>query len=121
TLGRNRHFFGLPGNPLSVLTGLHEFVLPALRRLSGLPEEKCRATLKVRLGRAIRAKGGRTTHVLAELTWRAGQPVATPIRSHGSADLASASSADGVVVIGPRTRSLPAGRTVVFVPWRALP
>jgi molybdopterin biosynthesis enzyme len=32
-----RAIFGLPGNPLSAMTGLFELVLPALRKLAGGP------------------------------------------------------------------------------------
>jgi molybdopterin molybdotransferase len=39
-LADGRPYFGLPGNPVAALTGFRFFVVPALRRLLGLPEEK---------------------------------------------------------------------------------
>ncbi|GHF20560.1 molybdopterin molybdenumtransferase MoeA [Kordiimonas sediminis] len=42
-----RHFFGLPGNPVSTAMGLRVFVAPFLRALSGQqPEPMIKATLK---------------------------------------------------------------------------
>lgn len=40
TLADGRPYFGLPGNPVAALTGFRFFVVPALRRLLGLPPEK---------------------------------------------------------------------------------
>jgi len=38
-LADGRPYFGLPGNPVAALTGFRFFVVPALRRLLGLPPE----------------------------------------------------------------------------------
>ena len=120
TLGRNRHIFGLPGNPLSVLTGFHELVLPALRRMSGMAREYCHRALKLPLARAVRCKGDRATFILGKLiTTSAGLRV-TPLESRGSADLVSAAGADGMLMVPHGTRTIPAGRLVGFSPWRAI-
>ena len=45
--------FALPGNPASALVTFHVFVVPALRRLGGWPEERCqlpRVKVQVRGG-----------------------------------------------------------------------
>ena len=34
--------FALPGNPASALVTFHVFVIPALRRLGGWPQDRCR-------------------------------------------------------------------------------
>ena len=34
--------FALPGNPASALVTFHVFVIPALRRLRGWPQDRCR-------------------------------------------------------------------------------
>lgn len=36
----NCYFFGLPGNPVSVITTFHKIVLPALQHLTGIPVKK---------------------------------------------------------------------------------
>lgn len=121
TLRGRCHIFGLPGNPLSVLTGFHEFVLPALRRMSGVAVEDCRPSLRVPLSRPVCAKSGRTEFMLARLVWDRSWPSAIPLKSHGSADLVAGTQADGAVVIPANVRELPAGTLVEFRPWRALP
>lgn len=120
TFGRNGHIFGLPGNPLSVLTGFHELVLPALRRMAGMPVESCHRVLRLPLTRAVRSKGKRVTFVLGRLiTGRKGLEVA-PLDSCGSADLVSAANADGVLKIPLNVQTMRAGQLVQFSPWRAI-
>jgi molybdopterin molybdotransferase len=121
TLPGNRHVFGLPGNPLSVLTGFHEFVLPALRRLSGVAAEACQAALWVRLAGERLDGAPHVRCVLGRLNWRAGGPTATPLDFRGSADLAAANRADGVVIVPAGSSGVAPGESVEFRPWRALP
>ena len=42
---RVKPVFALPGNPASALVCFYVFVVPALRRMSGLPEDNCRLPL----------------------------------------------------------------------------
>jgi molybdopterin molybdotransferase len=118
SLEGNRHLFGLPGNPLSVLTGFYELVLPALRRLSGCPGECCVRHMRLPLAGPFRAaKGNRTEFILARLRWTGGTAV-EPIDSHGSADIVAAASADGVFAVAPGAGQYPEGRAVEFTPWK---
>jgi molybdenum cofactor synthesis domain-containing protein len=121
TLSGNRHIFGLPGPSLSALTALHEFALPAIRRLAGLPPARCRESLPVRLAQPLSSKGGRIRLVLAAVTWDEQGLSATPLASRSSADLASAAEADGVLLVPPEARTLNAGARLAFRPWRPLP
>jgi len=121
TLSGNRHIFGLPGNPLSALTGFWELVLPAIRRLSGVDAESCHVTLKLPLGRSVSSKANRTAFVLSKLIWgRKGLRV-SPIRLCGSADLVAGAQADGVVLVPKGVRRIAAGELVEFTPWRPIP
>jgi len=122
TLDGNRHIFGLPGNPLSVMTGFYEFTLPALRRLSGAPIDSCRPALRLPLDAPVRCKGkgGRTELVLARLVWDVNGSRVRPVDSHGSADLVAGAKADGAIKLGNKEREVPAGTLVEFVPWRPL-
>jgi molybdopterin molybdotransferase len=117
----NRHLFGLPGNPVSVLTGFHEFVLPALRRLGGAGREECRRAMWLRLASPARSDGRRRYYALARLVETADGPAAAPVRSKGSADLIAACGADGVIVIPDGTESLPVGARVEFHAWKPMP
>ena len=57
-------FFGLPGNPVSVMVTFHQFVQPALRRMMGEPEAapirfrvRCASRLRKRPGRVEFQRG----------------------------------------------------------------
>ena len=121
TLAGNRHIFGLPGNPLSALTGLHEFVLPALRRMSGLPKKECRPSARLPLSRTLHTNGERVKFMLAQLFWKKAGPSVRPVKFHGSADLVAGAKADGVVVVPAGRQDFPAGTLVDFRPWRGMP
>jgi len=118
---RGSHVFGLPGNPLSVLTGLHEFVLPALRRLMGLHRSLCVPAIYVRLAERVRVKSKRTEFLPAHLMWGESGAVASPLPSHGSADLCCGALADGAIVVSGDANEVRAGSLLEFRPWRPLP
>lgn len=123
TLGNNadlRHIFGLPGNPLGALTGFYEFVLPALRRLSGVDPEECRPSMFIPLGEKISTKGGRTHFILGKLEWGKTGPKVIPQPSKSSADLVAGGRSDGVIVLSPDDPCVEAGATVEFRTWKPL-
>ena len=121
TLPGNKHIFGLPGNPLSAMTGFGEFVLPALRRLSGLDAKSCRPRWRVPLASEVTTKGGRKCFMLAQLRWDHDGPRAVPVASRSSADLVAGGRADGVIVVTPEMPHLDPGEMVEFHPWRPMP
>lgn len=128
TLPGNRFIFGLPGNPLSALTGLHEFVLPALRRMSGMNPQACCPCLRLPLGSGLTSKGGRARYILGRLSLNAtmscnAQCVTSvvPVESRSSADLVSAGRADGAIIVPANATRLNAGKIIAFRPWRTLP
>jgi molybdopterin molybdotransferase len=121
TLPDNRHILGLPGNPLSVLNGLCGYVLPALRRLSGVPEERAQVSLYFPLSDSVASKSDRELNVLARVQWNPDGPVVSPLRSHGSADLSSGTFADGVIIVPVNAGEIGPGTMVEFRPWRPLP
>ncbi len=118
TLRGNRHVFGLPGNPVSVLTGFYELVLPALRRLAGASENACHPACELPLAKPARSKGTRAYFALARLIETKEGPAAAPVESAGSADLIAACKADGVIVIPVGVTELPAGAMVEFHAWK---
>lgn len=63
------YFFGLPGNPVSVIATFHKIVIPALQYLSGIKEKKnlqiraiCTTELKKEKGRQEYQRGILTQH-----------------------------------------------------------
>jgi molybdopterin molybdotransferase len=121
TMGRSRHVFGLPGNPLSALTAFHEFALPALLRLAGGAPETCRPAWWLPLGEAVASESGRVRCRLARLVAGPNGLTVAPVPFTSSADLAAAGHADGVVLLPPEDRQFSVGEPVVFRPWRPLP
>jgi molybdopterin molybdotransferase len=120
TAAGNRCIFGLPGNPLSVLTGFHEFVLPALRLMAGCPEPGCRRLLKLPLLTDVAARGRQQNYLLGRLVHAEGGTAVEPVPNAGSADLVAGSKADGMIIVPSGVLSLPAGACVDFRPWRPL-
>jgi len=118
TTGEGKVLYGLPGNPLSSMIGLQEFILPALKRLSGLPPERCHTRFHVRLGEDIVSKAGRVRHTMVVLTHDENGLVAMPVESSGSADLVAGAKADGAVIIAADVAHAVAGTMVEFCPWR---
>lgn len=119
TAAGNRGIFGLPGNPLSVLTGFHEFVLPALRYLAGCPAGACLRQWRLPLRAEVTVKAGRQRHyVPARLVSHESGSAVEPIPNAGSADLVAGSRADGMILVPPGQGRLAAGTCVDFRPWR---
>lgn len=120
-IGTTTKVFGLPGNPLSAMTGFHEFALPALRRMAGLPSNLCRPTLRIPLATELQSKGGRIRFVLGYIVWGHSGPALQVLKSQSSSDVAAGPRADGALVIPAECSTLEAGVLVDFRPWRPLP
>ena len=116
TLGTDKYIFGLPGNPISAMTGLQELVLPALRKLSGWPAEACRPTLRAITPERLKGRKGQHHFLPAHAVWTAAGLEARVIAGHGSADLVSACQANGFLVVPPDVEVLP-GTQLDFRPW----
>jgi molybdopterin molybdotransferase len=117
----NRHIFGLPGNPLSVLTSFHEFALPALYRLAGCPAEACRTAWSLPLAEATQSAGGWLWCQLARLINGPKGLAVAPVPFASSADLVSAGRADGAILLPPDRTRFAVGECVTFRPWRPMP
>ncbi len=98
----------LPGNPVSALTGLHAFVLPALAVASGLPLPKPR--LVIPHGR-LDGLPGMTQHLPVTLG-ADGRVQAAPTGNSG--DFIGLLKSDGFVTLPPRGTPTAA---IPFTPW----
>ena len=101
----------LPGNPVSALTGLHAFVLPALGVASGLPVPKPRLVLAS--GRLDRVPG--MTHHLP-VTLR-DDGLVEAAASGNSGDFIGLLSSDGFVTLPPRSENPQISAALPFTPW----
>ncbi len=117
TIRQNNILFGLPGNPLSAMTGFHELVLPAIKRLSGLNIDRCQSTVHAKLSKAIDNKGDRVRFYLGRLFEVDSQLWVDPLSSKSSADIAASGSANGTLIIQTNIKRIEKGETVVFRPW----
>jgi molybdopterin molybdotransferase len=95
-LGPNgQAIMALPGNPVSALTGLHAFVLPALAVASGLPQHKPRLVIPA----APFSSLPDMTYHLPVLIAPDGRAVAAPTGNSG--DFIGLLSGDGFVTLPP--------------------
>lgn len=109
--------FGLPGNPLSVLTSLHEFVLPALRRMAGWSPEDARPTLWLPLAEPVEPARDRHRYVPSRIRRSQGGPEIVTLATRGSGDLLASRDAEGMVVIPAGDRRFEIGERMEFRPW----
>jgi molybdopterin molybdotransferase len=107
------HFFGLPGNPVSVMVTFYEFVRDALLTLQGEREIRPLPAFKVTLSAPIKKAPGRTEFQRGILSadGRGGWTVRTT-GDQGSGILSSMSQADCFIVLPSETGNVAAGELV---------
>ncbi|MEY4375038.1 MAG: hypothetical protein RL760_1205 [Candidatus Eisenbacteria bacterium] len=98
-------FFGLPGNPASVVCVFEALVRPALRVMQGFAELD-RPRVPVRCGTPIASREGRTDFVRVTLAWHEGQLVATPAGAQVSGHLTPQARAHALLVVPEAAESL---------------
>ncbi len=110
-------FFGLPGNPVAVMTTFQQFVRPALRLLSGESEGR-RIRFQARCDARLRHKPGRTEYRRGRLSWAAdGSPVVVGSGAQGSGVLRSMSQGDCFIILGPLRGDVEPGEWVTVEPF----
>ncbi len=85
--------FGMPGFPTSCLSNAHIFLVPAIRRMAGLPSGNER-TVRAKMGKRIVSSSGRKQF----LTVRIENGIAYPVFKHSGA-ITSMAQADGYVML----------------------
>jgi putative molybdopterin biosynthesis protein len=102
----------LPGFPTSAIFTFHEFVVPVIRALAGLPAEPAErlpATLPLR----VTSERGRTEYLMVSLVRGAeGNALAAYPNAKGSGAVTAFSQADGFIVLPQYAESVPAGTPV---------
>ena len=114
-------FFGLPGNPVAVMTTFHQFVEPALRRLGGEPAESAgrRLRLPAQSLDRLRHKPGRTEFQRGQLGRdERGQTTVKLSGRQGSGVLTSMSAGDCFIVLPPSRGNVEPGEEVLVEPFR---
>lgn len=104
-----RPVFGLPGNPVSALTCMRRYVLPAL-----MPLKPSRVALDAEVPPSPRLTVFRPVAVAADGEARL---VASPCAYSGSGDLACLAVSDGFVELPPRKRPYRRGEVFAYYGW----
>jgi len=113
-------FFGLPGNPVSVMVTFYMFVQPALRKLMG----ECGATpllLQARCESKLRKRAGRTEYQRGIIGWDdEGRLTVSETGTQGSGILTSMSQGDCFIVLPLETESIEPGAMVTVLPFSSI-
>ncbi|HET8831279.1 MAG TPA: gephyrin-like molybdotransferase Glp [Casimicrobiaceae bacterium] len=108
----NAHFFGLPGNPVSVMMTFYEFVRDALLILQGRRDVPPLPTLKATLAAPIRKMRGRTEFQRGVLVASDDGWTVKTTGEQGSGVLSSMSQANCFIVLSAETGDVEAGTPV---------
>ena len=109
-------YFGLPGNPVSALVSCWRFVLPALKKLSGIKDDCLPTFIKAITKDTLKAGGKRESYLWGKLRSVAGEyEFALAEGSHQSANLINLSQTNGLAVIPIGETEIAAGSTVMVM------
>jgi molybdopterin molybdotransferase len=107
------HFFGLPGNPVSVMVTFYQFVRDALLVLMGADPVEPIPTFTAKCTERLKKAPGRTEFQRGILTRGAnGAFEVRPTGEQGSGILKSMSDANCFIILGDATGNVEAGTTV---------
>ena len=113
----NAHFFGLPGNPVSVMVGFHQFVAPALTKLSGADYSRPLHITAI-ANEPIRKRPGRTEFQRGIMSQGADdQLLVKPTGDQGSGILMSMSRSNCFIVLPLESSDIKAGSSVAIIPF----
>jgi molybdopterin molybdotransferase len=109
-------YFGLPGNPASVLVSFWRFVQPALRKLSGLAENWGPLFIQARTTQVLRSGGQRETYLWGQLTVVAGAyEFSLAGGKNSSGNLINWVGTNGLAVLKGDRPEVAAGETVLVL------
>ena len=114
-------FFGLPGNPVSVMVTFYEFVKPALQKMAGIQETGTPVVLKVPCTTSLKKRGERMEFQRGILENDTnGELTVKTTGEQGSGILNSMSMANCFIILSPEMNSVEAGTLVEVQPFSTL-
>ena len=117
---KNAWFFGLPGNPVSVMATFYQFVLPALRRLMNESSEPV-LTLRVPCSQKLKKRPGRTDFQRGILQHDdQGNLSVSPVGMQASHILSGMSRANCFIILPLESGDIEAGTLVEVQPFHGL-
>lgn len=109
-------YFGLPGNPASALVGFWRFVLPALRKLSGLATSWKPTWVKGRSHHDLKSDGKRETYLWGTTHLMDGEyEFHLAGGSHSSGNLINLSQTNAIAVLPIGTTHISAGEPIALM------
>lgn len=116
--GQHCYVFGLPGNPVSSLVGMHLFVSTAMRILTGRNKRCLRPqSWGAILSTDHQTRGDRPTYWPGRISDSTDPRMVEPLRWNGSSDLLSLREAEGLIHFPVRASRYQAGDQVEFLPF----
>ena len=113
------HFFGLPGNPVSVLVSFEQFLRPALLRMQGATRILREQTLAV-AGERMVTDPGKTVFLRVRISGeQSGRPAVVTSGGQYSNVLSAAAAADAFAVVPRGVSVVEAGEDVVIEKFKA--
>ena len=119
TLSAKKHlaYFGLPGNPVSALVTCWRFVLPALRKLSGLPAPWEPEFVSARSLNTLKSDGKRESYLWGKLRLVNGEyEFELAIGTNSSGNLINLAGTSGLAVVPVGKTQILAGDRVQVLP-----
>jgi molybdopterin molybdotransferase len=107
-------FFGLPGNPVSVMVTFELFARQVVEALSGAQPERLKSA-KAKLRKEFKTKTGLTRFLPATLDGRLDDPEVEVVPWQGSGDMLAAARANCYLVVPPDREKLAKGEMVTVV------
>jgi molybdopterin molybdotransferase len=107
-------FFGLPGNPVSVMVTFELFARQVVEALSGAEPERLKSA-KARLRKDFKTKTGLTRFLPARLDGGLDDPEVEVVPWQGSGDMLAAARANCYLVVPPDREKLAKGEMVTVV------
>jgi len=112
--GRNKPFFGLPGNPVSTMVTFELFVRPVLDALAGATP-KSLSFAQASLTEPLSIKTGLTRFLPGRLSGNHSKPEVTWVRWQGSGDLMAVAKSNCYIVVPPDREKLAEGEMVTVL------
>jgi molybdopterin molybdotransferase len=112
---QGKHFFGLPGNPISTMVTFELFVRPMLEALAGAQAQPLIFT-SAKLRADIKTKTGLKRFLPAQLSGEFENAEVELLKWQGSGDLATLARANCYIVIPPDRELIAAGEWVPVMP-----
>src|SRR5579864_6844003 len=113
--GRDRYFFGLPGNPVSTMVTFELFARPMLEALAGMSPRKLKF-VHAKLKSEIRVKPGLKRFLPAILSGEFEDTHVELVRWQGSGDIAATAMANCYIVVPEDREQIKAGEYVAILP-----